>query len=168
MRYLIADTHFGHANIIKYCNRPFTTVNEMDAEIVRRWNSVVTNEDIVYFLGDFALGQSIRVREYRYMLNGQIEMVMGNHDHRSVGFWAKIGIKANKKPIIIDDMIFSHAPVMFPELPNIHGHTHNNPTNIGGIHICVSVEQIDYTPISLDKIKERVVHAQQMVLDGQN
>lgn len=159
MKYVIADTHFGHFNIIKYCNRPFTSVEEMNEEMIRRWNAVVTPDDLVYHLGDFALGPADYVREYRTKLNGYIEMVMGNHDHRSIGFWNKIGIAAHKRPITVDDIIFSHAPIMHPDLPNVHGHTHNFNTNIAGIHVCVSVEQINYTPISLDKIMEIVAYA---------
>jgi calcineurin-like phosphoesterase family protein len=166
MIYLIADTHFGHTNIIKYCSRPFANVGEMNETMITNWNLVVTPDDHVYHLGDFALGPSEAIKAYRHRLNGSIEMIMGNHDHRSIGFWAKIDIKAHKKPITINGMIFSHAPVMFPELPNIHGHIHEKTTDIEGIHICVSVEQIDYTPIVLDKIKGRVSYAQQVVLDG--
>lgn len=168
MIYLIADTHFGHTNIIKYCGRPFANVGEMNGRIIHNWNSVVTPEDTVYHLGDFALGSAELVRNYRYQLVGNIVMVMGNHDHRSVGFWNKLGILAHKRPITVDGMIFSHAPVMHPELSNVHGHTHENNTHIEGIHVCVSVEQIDYTPISLDKIKERVAYAQQVVLAGKS
>ena len=153
MAYIISDTHFGHTNIIKYCSRPFVDVGEMNEEMIKRWNAVVGPDDFVYHLGDFALGPADHVREYRRRLNGHIEMIMGNHDHRSVGFWNKLGILAHKRSIIVDGIIFSHAPVMHPELPNVHGHTHENNTNIEGIHICVSVEQIDYTPIELDKVK---------------
>jgi len=137
----------------------------MNGRMVHNWNSVVTPEDTVYHLGDFSLGSAELVRNYRYRLVGNIELIFGNHDHRSIGFWDKLGIKAHKKPIIVDGMLFSHAPIMHPELPNVHGHTHQNNTNIEGTHICVSVEQIDYTPISLDKVKERIAHAQQMVVD---
>jgi len=156
MIYLIADTHFGHTNIIKYCNRPFTSIDEMNDRLICNWNSIVQPADIVYHLGDFALGPAEQVRSYRHRLNGVIEIVMGNHDHRSVGFWTNLGIKAHKRPITIDGMIFSHAPVVFPELPNVHGHIHENTTNIEGIHVCVSVEQINYTPIAIEKVRELV------------
>ena len=56
--WLISDTHFDHANIIKYCNRPFKDVDEMNNTIWQNWNSVVDADDIVYHLGDFALGPS--------------------------------------------------------------------------------------------------------------
>ena len=52
MIYFIADTHFNHANIIKYCNRPFKNTDEMNKYIIRKWNSVVKETDTVYHLGD--------------------------------------------------------------------------------------------------------------------
>jgi len=168
MKYLIADNHFGHFNIIRYCNRPFTSVEEMNEEMIRRWNATVSPVDEVLHLGDFALGPSDKVREYRNRLNGSLTLVMGNHDRSSMKFWHELGVVVYKRPFEYKGVLFSHAPIMHPDLPNVHGHTHENNTNIAGIHICVSVEQINYTPISIDKIRERVAHAQQVVLDGQN
>ena len=58
MKYFIADTHFNHENIIKYCNRPFQNSKEMNEYIVNKWNSVVTKNDIVYHLGDVGFGST--------------------------------------------------------------------------------------------------------------
>ena len=54
-RFVIADLHLGHENIIKYCNRPFKDANHMNETIVNNWNSVVSDGDIVYILGDFSM-----------------------------------------------------------------------------------------------------------------
>lgn len=83
MIFFTSDTHFGHENIIKYCARPFASVEEMDAEIIKRWNATVSKTDIVYHLGDFAFGRK-GTREYAQsvllQLNGRIHLILGNHD----------------------------------------------------------------------------------------
>lgn len=73
-----ADCHFGHANIIKYAKRPFKNINYMNEELVKQWNKVVSSDDLVYHVGDFAFkGQG---RKYEYRLNGDIVHIKGNHD----------------------------------------------------------------------------------------
>ena len=59
--FLVADLHLGHANIIKYCNRPFSSVEEMNDALISNWNNTIGEEDRVFFLGDFALGSKERV-----------------------------------------------------------------------------------------------------------
>ena len=81
MRFFTSDTHFGHRNIIKYCNRPFVNVFEMDKELIRRWNCTVSPEDTVYFLGDFAMNP----KYYKYLENLNFRyliFIVGNHDNR--------------------------------------------------------------------------------------
>jgi calcineurin-like phosphoesterase family protein len=81
-----SDTHFGHANIITYCNRPFQTVEEMNAKLISNWNERVKKEDVVYHLGDFCFKKSSEAPEgspfdyYRNQLNGEIILIRGNHD----------------------------------------------------------------------------------------
>lgn len=69
--FYISDTHFGHSNIIRHCNRPFVNADEMDEVLIKNWNSVVTNRDTVYILGDFAFSKGIKQpSEYLRELNG--------------------------------------------------------------------------------------------------
>jgi calcineurin-like phosphoesterase family protein len=75
-----SDTHFGHANIIKYCERPFRDTDHMDAVIVDNWNSIVSPEDTVYHLGDVALGTIDKSLANVGRLNGYKILVIGNHD----------------------------------------------------------------------------------------
>lgn len=78
--FVTSDTHFGHANIIKYSNRPFKDVYEMDEELIRRWNAKVPPGAVVYHLGDFAFATAKRIKEIIRRLNGRIRMFPGNHD----------------------------------------------------------------------------------------
>ena len=75
-----ADTHFGHDNIMKYCDRPFDSVESMRAELVRRWNERVAVDDRVLVLGDFALGRISESLPVLDELNGVKDLIVGNHD----------------------------------------------------------------------------------------
>lgn len=80
-----SDTHFWHENIIQYCNRPFSSVEEMTQKLVENWNYHMGKNDIVYHLGDFAYGRHAtkeRVQEVASALNGRICLILGNHDKR--------------------------------------------------------------------------------------
>jgi len=79
-----ADFHLGHANIIRYCNRPFATVEEMDQAIVERLNASVKRDDVLYFLGDFCMGGQPRIFAYRRRIHcRKIIAVPGNHDKQA-------------------------------------------------------------------------------------
>lgn len=75
-----SDSHFGHENIIKYCDRPFSNTDEMDERLISNWNEVVQPEDTVYHLGDAALGKIDKSLANVGRLNGYKILVLGNHD----------------------------------------------------------------------------------------
>ena len=75
-----SDTHFGHANILRYCERPWPGIIEHDQALVENWNSVVSPGDTVWHLGDFCFGGSDRWSRLFERLNGDIRLVLGNHD----------------------------------------------------------------------------------------
>lgn len=75
-----SDLHFGHRNIIKFCNRPWETVEEMDKALIENWNSVVGKNDIVFDLGDFAFAPNWRWKEIISQLNGKHYLILGNHE----------------------------------------------------------------------------------------
>lgn len=79
MLFFTADHHFYHANIIRYCKRPFQSVEEMNDEMFKRWNEFVSPSDTVYYLGDFSLARR-PVELFLPRLNGEKHLIMGNHD----------------------------------------------------------------------------------------
>ena len=76
--YVTSDTHFNHKNIIEYCNRPYSSVEEMNKAIIDNWNSVVKDEDTVYVLGDFCLGGKEAIKELCSQLKGHKILIKGN------------------------------------------------------------------------------------------
>lgn len=80
MIYFTSDHHFGHENIIEYCDRSFTNVEQMDSTMIQLWNALVGDEDTVYHLGDFTLGGPEDAEYYFSQLNGHI-MALANHWH---------------------------------------------------------------------------------------
>jgi len=75
--FFVSDMHFGHKNIIEYCNRPYVTVDGMNNDLILKWNKTVNKEDLVYHLGDWAFNDYWCIGE----LNGTIISIPGNHDH---------------------------------------------------------------------------------------
>lgn len=90
--FFTADTHFGHVNIIRYCNRPWDNVDDMNEGLIRLWNETVGPDDVVYHLGDFAMGKIADTLPIVKRLNGTIRLVPGNHDR----CWPGHGKKAEK------------------------------------------------------------------------
>ena len=155
MKYFIADTHFNHENIIKYSNRPFKNIQEMNEYIIHKWNSVITRNDIVYHLGDVGFGTTEELREFINKLSGNKILIKGNHDlRRGKNGWKEVGfIEVYKKKLIIDNLILTHDPIEVEEgYINVFGHIHDKPLDekfSKNNHICVSCDVINYTPISI-------------------
>ncbi len=182
--FFTSDHHFSHKNIIQLCNRPFNSVEEMDEEMIKRWNSVVKTTDIVWYLGDFSL--SIKpVENYLHRLNGIKGLIPGNHDlchkchkksesyirkYRSLGFgiilaevYDLIGDKDAKD---LEKISLNHFPfnngedIRYQEYwPVNFGqwllHGHvHNKWKVKNKQINIGVDQWDFYPVSLDKILE--------------
>ena len=156
--FFIADTHFGEAGVFRYESRPFSSVAEMDAEMIRRWNAAVRPEDTVWHLGDF--GADGTEAAILAKLNGTKLLVKGNHDTKSSADYRSFGFsEVYDRPVILDSFfLLSHdALYVSANMPyaNLFGHVHNSPVfrDFSPHHFCVCVERIDYTPINLDEIK---------------
>jgi len=156
--WLISDTHFFHKNIIKYADRPFADVNQMNKTIIINWLKKVRKDDKIFHLGDIGFGKADNLIKIFKNLPGYKILIRGNHDK---GFndsvLHKMGFnEIYKYPIILEEKyILSHKPleaVIGSNMINICGHIHEQET--GHIEqINVSVEQINYTPISFKKLK---------------
>ena len=159
--YCISDLHFFHFKIIQYCSRGFNNVEEMNRHMINKWNETVSDDDLVYVLGDFGFGSAENLTNIVEELKGEKILLMGNHDRRrSVTWWLNFGFsEVLKKPVeIYENILFSHEPKeVEPGKINIHGHIHNTPLAPNfdpKTHFNVSVEVLNYTPIELDKIIE--------------
>lgn len=166
--FIIADTHFAHANILKYEDRPFTSVDKMNEGMISRWNDKVGPDDVVYHLGDFSWGGAAVIRSFIERLNGRIVLVRGNHDRaRTAAAWRKLGIhKVLDGPVQAISknigFVLSHEPIVmplcYPHRVNVHGHTHTmggeftHSKAVSDDHFCVSVELINYAPITIDEM----------------
>lgn len=150
--FIISDTHFHHENIIKYSNRPFKSVEEMDKEMIKKWNNKVGKKDMVIHLGDFVLGNEKEIKDLKDNLNGTIFLLKGNHDHRIM---RKAGFIIIKGSLEIGNLIFSHNPLKKEDIPNgfinVHGHIHEKES-VNGINL--SVEKTNYEPVELDELKK--------------
>lgn len=161
--WFIGDTHFSHSNIIKYCNRPFRDVFEMNEAMIDNWNKVVRKEDKVIMNGDFALCGKDKIIEIGQRLNGCKTLILGNHDGASLKTYYEAGFEyVSKYPIIFEDFyIISHQPQFVQSngvYANIYAHVHDSPeyTDCSSRSFCVSVKRINYTPIEFNEIIRRM------------
>ena len=100
MIYFVSDLHLNHTNIIKYCSRPFTSVDEMNSILIANWNKTIGIDDVVYYGGDFALGPKETFKRMSLCLNGHRHFILGNHDHISKqqileSGWESVSYKVN-------------------------------------------------------------------------
>jgi Predicted phosphoesterase or phosphohydrolase len=166
--FVISDTHFSHGNIIKYCDRPFRDVEEMNERLIENWNSVVGANDRVIHLGDFSFGNRKRLETVFSRLNGKIDLVMGNHDRLKMRDYYNIGFhRVYDKPMIVSNFfIMSHAPLQWIRTgdvyANIYGHVHNMEMyrDFTRNTFCACVERIGYKPIRMSEILEKMESCQ--------
>jgi calcineurin-like phosphoesterase family protein len=136
MKWITSDQHFYHNKIIGYCDRPFKDVNEMNYEMLARWNNIVSVKDTVYHLGDIALTNKGNKTDLINKLHGKIILILGNHD-KGKRHNLDCGINEVIDYLVLHDnkLILSHAPLF--EMPTLN----------------VSVENWNYYPIPLPKSK---------------
>ena len=162
--FLIGDCHFFHQKIIGYCDRPFSSVEEMNEKLVKNWNAVVGKNDIVYVVGDHALTGRDNIIQITKKLNGRKRLILGNHDGASRQTYLDAGFEyIYNHPIILDDFyIISHQPQTYVQknglYANIFAHVHDDPAYVdcSSRTFCVSAERIGYRPIEFEVVKARM------------
>ena len=165
--FLISDLHLGHANIIRYCSRPFlvSDVAEMDRVLINNWNYAVSPDSRVFYLGDLRYGEHAPgTEEYLKKLNGDITFIRGNHDDAELGAVPSSTLNYQKLRFLL-----MHDPADSPSDFNgwvIHGHHHNNDLrhfpfiNFVDRQINISAEVIGYVPVGLNEICT-LIHSRQ-------
>lgn len=166
-----SDQHFGHKSVIKHCSRPFSSVEEMTEKLINNYNEVVTNKDIVYFLGDISFEKDFNdTKKIINKLNGHKRLIYGNHDKEYRKKYLEVfescddylEINYHKQLIVM-----SHYPIsMWNKMRYgswmTHGHSHgkmleNNIVSIkqGFYRWDIGVDSNNYYPISFEKLKEK-------------
>jgi calcineurin-like phosphoesterase family protein len=164
--FVISDTHFDHANILTFKRadgsllRDFHYVEEMNEHMIERWNSVVRPQDKIYHLGDVTMAKQLPNR-IMDRLAGHKRLVRGNHDMGATREYLRY-FEEVYACRVLDKMIFTHIPIHPESLgrfkANVHGHVHALPRHhFGPNYFNVSVEAINYTPVSLEDIKKKFV-----------
>lgn len=160
--FFTADHHFFHKNIIKYCARPYSSIEEMNQSLIENWNKIVSSDDEVYHLGDFCFGDMGMVSSIRQQLSGKIHLIWGNHDSnqvRSYKGWESSNpykeITLNKQKIVLFHYGCrvwngsSHGSLM------LYGHSHGKLMG-NSQSMDVGVDNCGFTPIDLDYIREKL------------
>lgn len=167
MLFYISDLHLSHANIINTCNRPYDNIEDMNKLLIDNWNKVITNDDIVYFLGDFSFKcNQEQATKFLLQLKGKKYFIKGNHDKTT---W----LNKLKEQRLIEDwydykeindngrmVILCHYPLhswngLYHGSYHLYGHVHNNTVENAEWQknrFNVSCEAIDYKPITLDEL----------------
>jgi len=169
MIYFTSDLHLGHKNIIRLCNRPFASLEEMDETLIANWNRVVTNGDTVYVIGDLMFRMQANPADILKQLKGKKHLVLGNHDKswlnkvdagcffKSVERYAEISDGKHK-------LALCHYPMMtWGGIGRggylVHGHIHNNrdaaywpllASMDQALNACVEINQ--YQPVSFEQL----------------
>jgi calcineurin-like phosphoesterase family protein len=176
MMYFISDTHFNHSGSLKWTNcavkREFSTIKEMNETMITNWNSVVSQEDEVYFIGDFAYKCNRNLAENIFwQLNGKKHLIKGNHDYKIASEFKECweSISDIKQIDFINDkgckqeIILCHYPMLSWRHKeqgswHLHGHVHGSlqEINKGTKRYDCSVEVNNYTPVSLNLIKQKL------------
>ena len=161
MIYFTSDTHFHHAKVIDYCNRPFANVDEMNEALIKNWNDRVKRWDIVYHLGDFCFGNKQKIKEVLDRLNGNIFLIEGNHDRNlSTEIKQRFGwikpyyeLKHEGQHLVLCHYPFASWNGSHHGWIHLHGHSHGSTKNHGNFkRLDVGVDCHNFYPFELSDV----------------
>lgn len=177
--YFTSDSHWGHKNIIDYCNRPFSSVEEMNETLINNWNIAVGKNDVIFHLGDICFGGSSVWESILPRLNGKIHLILGNHCVKNYrtnyskyfeSVQEQLTISVGKKVIIL-----THFPLLCyhgtwgseQNCWNLFGHVHTlkegntgkdfeRLKNLFPTQYDVGVDLNDYTPMHIEQVRNKI------------
>lgn len=179
--FFTSDTHFGHSNIIKYCQRPFNSAEHMDEVLISNWNEVVSPQDIVFHLGDFCFGSDKEWIKILQRLNGTKYLILGNHDLKKIAnsnqikdYFADINMQMR---LVVDKqkMLLNHYPFLcfeggYQNVWQLFGHVHSSKHSTGLdkerlVHLFptqydVGVDNNNYRPVSFAQVSQIITEQQ--------
>lgn len=162
-----SDLHLGHANVIKYSNRPFKDVEEMNSALVDNWNSVVRPGDLVFCLGDFAFCDEDKAIKYAKRLMGNKYLIFGNHDKRlrknkeflSQWIWARDleSISVEGQKVVLCHYAMKVWAGSHKNSYQLFGHSHGSlKDDPNSLSLDVGVDNWDYYPASFEEIQKKM------------
>lgn len=180
--FFTSDSHFGHFNVAKLCNRPYSSRSEMNQCLIDNWNKVVPEDGIVIHCGDFMLSHKVGYKEYsKYInkLNGTIYLTRGNHDRIDLGNYdnklivndcmhiqvEKTTIYAQHYPCLAfngDIQVFGHIHTLSDG--KVHGLDSDVPAKLKFNQYDVGVDQNNYTPINYNQLIN-IINERQFIID---
>lgn len=159
--FFTSDTHFGHEAIIRLSDRPFSSVEAMDAALIAQWNATVAPGDTVYHLGDFCFRNSSRAADYLKQLNGEVHLIAGNHDKETLRVDPNIFASVSPiKDLRVDGLriILCHYPLRewqaarkgsWHLFGHLHGRLNHQPI---GYSMDVGVDSNPFRPWGINEI----------------
>lgn len=172
--FFTSDTHFGHTNVIEYCNRPFASAEEMDEAMIQAWNDTVSPKDTVFHLGDFAFSKVTKSAEIFARLNGSKHLIVGNHDKDAKKLsWTTISnlhtFRPNKDAPVQAKIVLCHYPLevwnkSHAGTYHLHGHSHGSlkskrPRRMDiGVDATYSLTGRFGAPLSFDQVIDLLKH----------
>lgn len=166
--YFTSDHHFGHKNIIKFSERPFKDVNEMDEILIQKWNEKINAENEVYHLGDFGLSSSGKLRKILDRLNGKIYLINGNHEKSAQACHTRFEwIKDYHELVVKDDefergeqliVLFHYAMREWNASHwgayHLYGHSHGTLSDDpNSLSFDIGVDCHNFYPLSYEEVK---------------